>query len=92
MITTRQLSSAMEMWGRGMSSKHIAARLGISQHTLWNYMRRHREQFPRRNRSAEWWREHLPDVDGLSSRKAADVLGSSYVTVHRWRKRFEEVG
>lgn len=86
-MTTKTLKALSEMWARGMPPKEMAHTFGINEWTLWTYIRRHRDQFPHRRHHADWWRERLASVEGLSSRDAALRLGCSYETVCEWRRR-----
>lgn len=85
-MTTKTLKAAADMWNRGIPPKEIAHTFGMSEWTLWTYIRRHRDLFPNRRHHSEWWGQALASVEGLSSREAAARLGCSYETVCRWRR------
>ena len=86
MITTKQMMAASRMWQLGSPSTSIAYELGINRDSLWNYIRRHRDQFPKRNHGIDWWRERLAHCEGMTGAKAARRLGCSEKTVSYWRR------
>lgn len=86
-LTTSRVSFMSALWSAGCSIDEIAEAMGISRWTIVSYMKRYRDVFPNRKHHADWWRERLGKVEGMSSRQAAARLGCSYEAVCYWRRR-----
>ena len=89
-LTSGTIAALMAMWERGMGAKELAEAAGVSYDSLWNYIRRHRDQFPHRNHHEAWWRERLAEVEGLSCSEAARRIGCSAESVSHWRMRLDD--
>ena len=86
-LTSKTIAAMSRMWANGMNAKQLADAAGVTDNTIWNYIRNHRDQFPHRNHHADWWRERLETVRGLSGVEAAKRLRCSEYSVSCWRKR-----
>lgn len=86
-LRTSHVSLMRTMWDAGCTIDEISEATGINRWTIVSHIQRNRDQFPNRKHHADWWRERLGRCEGLSSQQAADRLGCTYETTHRWRGR-----
>ena len=88
-ITTGMLLRMQKLWEQGFTIDKIAKKMGLSWNTVASLTHREREMFPRRNRTAEWWRKKLKETEGLTAAQAAARLGVSKSSVYNWRRKLE---
>ena len=86
-MTIRLLESAARLHAQGRSQRSIAETIGVSRATIGYWMRTRPDMFPpREKRDEAWWREKLPEVEGLPDSTAARKLGCNRRTVWKWRR------
>ena len=90
-MTIRLLESAARLHAQGRSQRSIAETIGVSRATIGYWMRTRPDMFPPRERRDEsWWREKLPEVEGLPDSTAARKLGCNRRTVWKWRRLIDD--
>lgn len=86
-VTHNTLAFMSKLHAYGLSQRRIADMVGVSHGTVCYWMRRHPDMFPpREKRDEAWWREKLPEVEGLPDSTAARKLGCDRHTVWKWRR------
>lgn len=91
-LTSRIVSELVPMWRNGITAKQLAEAAGVSDDTMWSYIRHHRDQFPPRRHHEDWWREMLARCDDMTDAETAAALGCSYENVRRWRRKLHDIG
>lgn len=77
-------AKAVELWASGMQQTNIAARFGVSEGAMKNFIQKHRVLFPIRERSKvhredTWAREDIAEASAMwKANKPASVIGARF--------------